>query len=326
MGEQLSALPRLSLGGVSGQAGDTSSDTTSSSSEFTATQSFNALVYTRLELTGMNPVTESLEEEALEFSGFPLVALEKILVNWSSYRDYRSAFVMGEKSATEYLGKNQLFKEISLGLASLLRGEASATPLRIWWSIATPNFAKLPWELLLDAVGSRNDSIYFVRGLPPDRQVPKLPVGEKLRLAFIHDPSITPPYLSTALKGLDNIQLIDMPDDPLQALQEVVKQNYELVHLVSDGSMSLAYEGYLYMRRPGLQSSSEARNRVSRWAFRHGLGFFRSLAICCPKRGTRVGAKELQAKLNIQTLSASQLSALQRGSRLAVLKFEPPKR
>ncbi len=324
MGEQTFSTPEVIVRVVS-TGGARSSDTISSSSEFTGTQSFNALVYTRLQLTGMNPFAEPLEEEALELSGFPLVALEKIVVNWSSHRDYRSAFVMGEKSASEYLSKNQLFKEISPGLASLLRGEASTTqPLRIWWSIPTPNFAKLPWELLLDAVGSRTDSIYFVRGLPPDNLVPKLPVGRKLRLAFIHDPGITPPYLITALKGIENIQLIDMPDDPLKALQEVVKQNYELVHLVSDGSISLAYDGYLYMRRPGPNSSSEAKNRVSRWVFRQGLGLYQKFSHVLPVTWNESWSEKLRSKLNIETLSASQLSALQRGSRMAVLSLSPP--
>jgi hypothetical protein len=72
---------------------------------------------------------------------------------------------------------------------------------------------------------------------------------DHLRLAFIHDPSTTPIELVQALNNLaPRIEVIPMTGQPREALQQAVAEGYELVHMVADGVISLAYEGILYVR------------------------------------------------------------------------------
>jgi hypothetical protein len=114
----------------------------------------------------------------------------------------------------------------------------------------------LPWELV--TYRERNypaDKFSFVRGLPPETPVPILPVGERLRLAFIHHPAYAPQGLQDALYRLPpSIEVIDLPVSPRQALEQVTREGYELVHILADGIVSSAYEGILYFH--GGQSTS----------------------------------------------------------------------
>lgn len=150
-------------------------------------------------------------------------------------------------------------------------------------------------------------------------------MGEKLRLAFIHEPSSTPHALAEALRDIEGVELIDMTGYPLDALREAIKSNYELVHLVADGSTSLAYEGFLYLRCPAPEDGApQSDSRFSRWFFRLTLAAFQKLGPMLPKKWEESWGDKLDTKLNIETLSAAQLSALQRGSQLAVLSLSPP--
>jgi hypothetical protein len=72
-------------------------------------------------------------------------------------------------------------------------------------------------------------------------------LGDRLRLALIHDPARTPWWLHNALGGLPpSIEVIPMPGSAREALQRAAKEGYELVHVVADGLVSLACEGILY--------------------------------------------------------------------------------
>ena len=291
------------------------------------TQRFDAFVFTRLNLPDAGPVGGLSEDQPRELCGLPLAAVEKLTVNWGNYRKYVNTFIVGENAAAELLSRKEIFEEVSAGLAALLKGEVEPKgPLRVWWSAATPGFANLPWELLAyEADGYTDGEVSFVRGLPPDKPVPKLPVGEKLRLAFIHEPSTTPAALAEALREIEGVELIDMTGHPLEALQEAIKKSYELIHIVSDGSTSLAYEGFLYLRCPDPgDSPTQTGKRFSRLLYRALLGTYQKLGPVLPTSWKESLSDKLYTKLNITTLSAPQLSALQRGSQLAVLSLSAP--
>jgi hypothetical protein len=298
---------------------------TEANSEATPSRSFNAFIYSDFDIENAAPPEPEFKNQCGELRGLPLVAVEKLVVNWSYYRKHTTAIISGASEAKDSLNPKELFTEISPGLASLFRGRTELKKLRIWWNVNSTSLLKLPWELLTYDADKPASLISLVRGLPPSLPVPKLPAGDKLRLAFIHEPSITPPTLSEALKDIKHIELIDMSGDPLAALQEAIEKDYELIHFVCDGSLSFADEGYLYLRRVrSIAEGSPAATAFSRLLYRAALSGYQTIGPSLPKTWYDSLGEMLRRILNIETLSAAQLSALQRGSQLAVLSLTPP--
>jgi hypothetical protein len=298
--------------------------------------SYDALIYTDSKLIGLQAQFNWPEGQPEKISNLSLVAIETVVVDWGHYKEYLRFFITGEQKAYHKLKREKLFTFVSPGLHKIFSGEATdKRPLRVWWSPDTPSLVELPWELLAyDDKTNLDEQVSFVRGLPPERPVPILPVGEKLRLAFIHEPSSTSKALSDALKKLQNIEVVDMTDPPLKALQQAISGDFELVHLVADGSVTMAYEGFLYLRKPQtVDISSDIGNALGRRALRLLLSGFRFVEpLLLKKSSAMLGldrlslwlSNKLYTKLDIETLSVSELSALQRGSYLAVLGLSPP--
>ena len=237
-----------------------------------AKRSYDALIYTKLEIPRLERPTAPPPGQPGEIAQLPLAGKETLTVRWSRYQEYLAAFVEGEKRPS-YM-RERLLETMPDGLESIFSEPLpTSQPVRLWWASDTPELEDLPWELV--SYRSRNDPerFSFVRGLPPENPLPILPIGERLRLAFIHDPSYTPQPLQDALKNLTgNIEVIDFPDFPRKALEQVTKEGYELVHLVADGVVSSAYEGILYFHggrstspklSPGELSSILRGSRVS---------------------------------------------------------------
>lgn len=220
-----------------------------------AKRAYDALVYTSLSVPQLKPPDKPPPGQPDQIAGLPLVGKERITVRWNRYQEYLAAFVEGEKAL--YHMRERLLETMPVGLESLfVNPPATNQPIRLWWASDTPELEDLPWELV--TYRGRNypvDNFSFVRGLPPETPVPILPVGDRLRLAFIHHPSFAPQGLQDALSNLPpSIELIDLPISPRQALEQITHEGYELVHILADGMVSSAYEGILYFH--GGQSTS----------------------------------------------------------------------
>jgi len=293
--------------------------------------SYNALIYAPSDLLTSDSTISIPEDQARTLRDMPLAMIEKVVVDWDYYKDYLRSFLFGEKSALEGLGRDKIFCEVSGDLSSLLSGKLiSNRPLRVWWDLVNPKLFELPWELLAyTEEGYDLSEISLVRGLPPTNSVPRVPVGKQLRLAFIHEPNSTSAALIAALQGLPQISVSDMTDPPLEALQRALQDGYELIHLVADGSTSLAYEGYLYLRRPSrlryLDSSASYENSYVRRARRLWLNLYKLLEPFLPARQSAWINKRLFDLLALDKLTPAELSSMQRGRPLSILCLSPPK-
>lgn len=237
-----------------------------------AKRSYDALIYTKLDIPRLERPTTPPPGQPGEIAQLPLAGQETLTVRWSRYQEYLAAFVEGEKRPS-YM-RERLLETMPDGLESIFSEPLpTSQPVRLWWASDTPELEDLPWELVSYRPRSDPERFSFVRGLPPENPLPILPIGERLRLAFIHDPSYTPQPLQDALTNLTGtIEVIDLPEFPRKALEQVVKEGYELVHLVADGVVSSAYEGILYFHggrstspelSPGELSSMLRGSRVS---------------------------------------------------------------
>ena len=226
--------------------------------------------------------------------------------------------------------RSKLFELPSPVLRALFSGqwEEFDRPIRVWWNCTPPELAELPWELLACELHKRAKAKFsFVRGLPPDMPLPRVPVEGRLRLAFIHEPERTPDALKSAIEGLKPIlDVVAMTEPPREALQQAAKEGFELIHLVTDGALSPGEEGLLYLRE-SLAADSKAdelsplRRHLSRFTLKY-LSSYRHLY------GDEWLLKlndQLAKKLDIDTCSASELSAVLRGSRVTLLSLSTPK-
>lgn len=212
-----------------------------------AKRTYDALIYTHLQIPALTRPDKPPPGQPQEVAGIPLAGTESLTVKWSRYQEYLAAFVEGEK-APSYM-RERLLEALPPGLESIFSVPLpTSQPVRLWWASDTPELEDIPWELATHR--GRSDPqgrFFFVRGLPPDNPLPILPIDQRLRLAFIHDPSYTHPALHEAINALSPmIEVIDMPQFPRKALEEVAHKGYELVHIVADGVVSSAFEGILY--------------------------------------------------------------------------------
>jgi hypothetical protein len=249
----------------------TTSERQSSSESFSSSEStkrlYDVLIYTDLDIPGIRRQTAPPPSQRETIAELPFAGSERITVHWSKYQNYLAAFVEGEKAF--YMMRDRLLEALSPGLQSLFKNPPmSVKPIRLWLNGDTPELDDLPWELIANLNYNRPpDQFLLVRGLPPETPAPIVPVGEKLRLALIHQPLFTPPALLDALRTLPKeIEVIEMTESPQKALERTVKEGYEIVHIVSDGIVSLAYEGILYFH--GLDSQSA----VSPSSFQSSVG------------------------------------------------------
>lgn len=261
-------------------------------------RAYHALIYASIDVPGINLSSLSgvrLERALREpVAGLPLAGVEGISVRWGRYQSYLADFVVGSKDPSGM--RRRLIDVLSPGLETLFSPDAfSGRPVRLWWSCETPELEDLPWELIaFSGSGDSAAQFAFVRGLPPESDVPIVPINQRLRLAFIHDPNHTAWDLRAALQSLppDLLEVVPMTGPPRAAIAEAVQKGFELVHLVADGAATLGYEGVLFL--PG----ENARDSVEQSAAQAGSGW--------------------------QPLASRELSALCRGSRVCVLGLSTP--
>lgn len=300
---------------------------------------YDALVYTDIKTDSHDYRTdpEIAEGEPGLVAKLPLIATECVVVNWSRHLRYIYTFFLGEAAARKYLlelgattepgeAARDLFEVKGPFLHSLFEGKlGSDRPIRVWWHSDLLDLVSLPWELMAyKNLSKMTAPISFVRGLPPETMVPKVPLREKMRLAFIYEPRTTSKALLTALgTAPDNIEIKHMTGPPREALQAAVREGYELVHLVTDGTVSLAGEGTLYLRSPHKLREGESafKRRMLRFLLRV-YNLTESILIA-PLRAW-LGSL-LEAELDIDKCPASDLCALLRGSRVRILSLSAPK-
>lgn len=306
--------------------------------ETSKTRSYDAFIYTNLKTETLTPVDHT-EAGQPEFIGrLPLAGRERVLVHWTRYQNYILSFFLGEKKARAFLRSlgrqktaaegvvSQLFEVKGPFLETLFEGKQAGDRLtRFWWHSELPELVALPWELM--AYGHFSDTnvpFSFLRGLPPQTSMPRVPVSGPLKLAFIHEPRITSKALLAALEDHPaNIQITHMTEAPREALQTAAREGYELVHLVADGTVSLANDGTLYLRKaPKLRAEGSAlKHRFLRTL----LPVFNAFG--AGSRGSlgQWVRNKLETELDIDKCSPSELSALLRGSRISILSLSSPK-
>ena len=177
----------------------------------------------------------------------PLASIEKLRINWDYYLDYLGSFLEGEKAPRMML--ERLLETMSPGLENLFGGGQMADgPVRVWWDINASELEELPWELVAYLDRQDKTGFSFVRGRPPTYKIPQVPIGDKLRLAVISDSSSLPFFLKNLNSDLFiEVTLIDMSLQ--KSLQYVVKEGFELLHIIADGYVSSAHDGLLYFHQ-----------------------------------------------------------------------------
>lgn len=307
--------------------------------------SYDAWVYTNIEL----PFSESAhidKTSAPAFDLFKLAMHGRIIVHREHYSDYLATFVRGEKAAYQKLwdsvfsasskdvliaeARDKIFKVVSTELHDLLCGTTlSNRPIRIWWNCTPAELSELPWELLACELRKKKGALFsFVRGLPSD-PLPKVPVKEpQLRLAFIHDPEKTPEALKTAIAdlGKSTLEVIELTKPSREALKYVAEQGIELIHLVTDGSVSLSGEGLLYFAKSSHDEGSKHPKLTPsmRRLYRLALNYSSQFRYIFKDKQLLEWNARLAGQLAIEPCPASELHAMLRGSRAALLSLSTP--
>jgi hypothetical protein len=210
------------------------------------TRAYDALIYTNLNLPGFSHLDPGPVPQSDEATTIPLAAVEQVVVKWSRYEEYLADFVEGLKEPGKMA--DRLFETLSPGLQVLFSDQKLADrPVRVWWDCETPEVEDFPWELMAYRHRGPSLDFSFVRGQPPSQPVPKVPLRGPLRMAFIHNPDVTPWWLQEVLTKLSpTVRVIQLTIPPHEALKTAAREGYELVHIVADGIVSLSYEGVLY--------------------------------------------------------------------------------
>lgn len=268
---------------------------------------------------------EGISGQPEELVGLPIFGLETVVFHSDSYREYLfKALLTPHKAIDSMLSRDSLFGPLSPGLRQLFRTDGpDQASLRIWWDTPTIGLMDIPWEILVYPTESGN--ISFVRGLPPEQKIPKTLVGEKLRLALIHDPKDTDCELSQTLKEISGLQVVEMTDTPRESLRNAIRDGFEMIHLVSDGSVSLAFEGLLHLSKSRLVDvSADIENFLLRVLLRQVVRLYDWIERYLPDDFAYILGKLFYKRTNAETLTAAELSFLQRGSRLTVLGLSAP--
>jgi hypothetical protein len=216
-----------------------------SSGDDPARMTYHALVYSRLALPVAGAGTPPRDEPS-EWSKEPLIGVEPFVVDWAQYNAYLASYVEGSKEA--WLMQERLFEAIPAALSDVVTGSfAGGRPSRTWFHTDAPEVAELPWELLAYRGGGRSSTnASFARGLPPESATPLVPVTGVLRLGVIDPGGRTPRALTAAFDSLaPGIEVRRLSGGARDALQAAAAEGLELLHVVSDGSVTSSLEGVL---------------------------------------------------------------------------------
>ena len=217
---------------------------------------YHVLVYS--DIAALRKEVKPPPGQSTELARLPLAMVEDIRIHWGRYEEYLATFLMGDK-LVEHM-RYRLLETMSPDLERLFAGKPPAPGrVRMWWCNESPELEDLPWELLLHGrVVAPDGDFRLVRGLPPDPAPPLVPIHGPLRLAVLHDPANPHADLIQALTSLLEVEVIPLTGPPREALKQVVDEQFELLHIIADGIVSLACDGVLWThdrRRPELPSS-----------------------------------------------------------------------
>lgn len=242
---------------------------------------YEVLVYSDLDLPNIQQTQDT--EERPHVAGLPFVGKEQITFHWDKYQDYHANFVEAEKAFSMMGGK--LRSALSPGLRKLFSEPPdSQKPLRLWLNGETPELDDLPWELISGPGGDPNVRFFLARGLPPETPTPIIPIGEKLKIALIHQNMYIPRAFEEAMRELpDTLEIRHINLSPLKAIEQAVSEGCEIIHIISDGIISLAYEGILYFHRESFQGENEQAEKGENYPM------ISPNELCVVLRNSRVG-------------------------------------
>lgn len=308
-----------------------------------AARLYDALIYSKSELPGLDFSSPPSQYDKQQLRGSPLRGVEKIGFNYRQYRRYTDSFVGGEQEAASRLAEVAQSQDLFFGLTQMLStllstGVGSSRATRVWWSCDSSYLASLPWELLVSKEQRAEGAPSFVRGLPPTVAPPRTPVSDKLRLAFIHDPHHAPPLLLSALSNLPELEVVPIYDPPRVALSRAVEEGFELIHMVTEGTVSESYEGVLHCSRrtarpPVVRNPIDFFAPYARRVYRFMLEGSLALKRALPDIALRPSPlnraiywinDQLYTELDIEELTARELNAILRGSRVTNVSFSVP--
>ncbi|HEX7174921.1 MAG TPA: hypothetical protein VF240_06540 [Pyrinomonadaceae bacterium] len=316
-----------------------------SESKLSEHRHFDAWVYTDIELPAHDTAESCDQENAPAFTTFKFWRRGRITLDQRKYNDYLRTFMSGESAAYKKLwsfpfrneshaaaikaARDSIFSVPDQSLSDLLNGKVALPerPVRIWWNCTPPELAELPWELLACELREKRQGLFsFVRGLPA-APLHKIPVKEKLRLAFIHDPERTPDALKAAVEGLDksHIEVVGFTQPPREALKRVSEEGFELVHLVADGAVSFGGEGLLYFPKWDAARTAERLGPATRRLFRIALNYSTKLRYIVSDERLLKWNDSLSRRLDIEPCSAGEMCSILRGSRVTLLSLSTTK-
>jgi hypothetical protein len=217
---------------------------------------YDALIYTGLAAFGGQAGNAPLHRppgSAASLRGYPLASVERLRLHWDRYQEYLAQFLIQRKSEEDM--SRRLFDAMSPGLERLFSSAVNAgQPIRVWWDTQSVELEDFPWELVayMDKDADEIERFSFVRGLPPETPPAIVPMAEgaPLRLAIIAEAAAGPIALERAVEGIPGLQVVRLTGSPRQMLQQVVRSDFELLHIVSDGFTSMASDGILYFHGP----------------------------------------------------------------------------
>jgi hypothetical protein len=212
----------------------------------TGIRRYEVAVYTSSTFISLPPGQSS--RAAAEWMGTPLRSVGWITIKWERYQDILGQFFLGEKGLEAMYYR--LYDALSPELRDLSDQLLTATfPISVWFSFEASELEDMPWELLFynkPGAPSPPLGVRVARGLPPASPTPVLPVSGPLRVLWSDTPD-TPQWMRTLFAGnsFPGIKAIPSPEPLRQRLRAAAASGFEIVHLCTDGSISLAYEGVL---------------------------------------------------------------------------------
>jgi hypothetical protein len=227
-------------------------------------RTYDALIYTDLPALRATGKIEPPPGAAFSLRGLPLASVESLRLHWDRYQNYLARYLVELKSSQDM--SHLLFDAMSRGLERLFSGTVDAgQPIRVWWNPEALELEDFPWELVayLAKGPAEIERFSFVRGLPPATPPSLVPLedGAPLRLALMAEAATQPTMLETALNGIAGLQMERLSGSPRDMLQHVARSNFDLLHVVCDGIVSLAYDGILYFH--GTQSAELTAKELS---------------------------------------------------------------
>jgi hypothetical protein len=229
---------RVTSGMTTGQAGDS------------AIRTYDVCVHSYSWIGTGNAESASVAPSGnpTECSGLTLQVTGRLTLKWVRYQDILAQFFEGVKGleAMYYRLRDALSRELLQWIDQL---RASDNRICVWWSSDAPELEDIPWELLFygnPSLPPLPQGFNFVRGVPPETPTPVLPLSGPVRVLWCNAP-FTQQWLRDLFQpGLSpGIVPIPFTGSTRARLRLAAGEGIEMVHLCSDGTVSLAYEGVL---------------------------------------------------------------------------------